>query len=110
MRPGADAVSVYVPLALRRSTENVATPPVAVLVVKPLSVPPAGPVAIAIVTVSVAVATRLPCASVICTVGAGVIGCCRPALLGCTPKRSCAAAPAEMTKPPLAGEVHRSSR
>ena len=58
--PGAVAVKVYVPVVFRMRLLNVATPPDAGAVSMLPEVKPAGPVALAIVTVEVSDVTVFP--------------------------------------------------
>ena len=84
---------------------NVATPPDAATVVVPLRVPLPGFVPIAIVIDVVLVVTKLPFASRICTVTAGVIEDPAAVFDGCVPNTSCVAAPAVILKALLVAEV-----
>ncbi len=63
---------------------KVATPPTAATVAVPDSVPPAGFVPIATVTLPVKPVTRFPSASFTLTCGAGVISAPAAVTLGCT--------------------------
>src|SRR5215468_1908401 len=76
---------------------NVATPLAAATVVVPLSVPPAGLVPMAKVTLALELTTLLP-ASSSCTVTAGVIAWAAAALVGCCRKARWVAADAVMLK------------
>src|SRR5436190_10779088 len=89
-----EATSVYAPPALSiDSPEKVATPFTGFTVVVPESVPPSGFAPSTTVTAPVALATVLPEASWIATVGA--ITAPAAVLIGCTVKVSFAAVPTE---------------
>src|SRR5437899_6652197 len=102
----ADAVRVYpVPGLLMFRFAKVATPLTAATVVVPERVPLAGLAAIASVMLVVAVVTVLPWSSETATCTAGVIASPATSLLGCTVKRSFAAAPALMLNALLVAPV-----
>ena len=85
---------------------NVATPPDAATVVVPLRVPLPGFVPIAIVIDVVLVVTKLPFASRICTVTAGVIEDPAAVFDGCVPNASFVAVPAVMLNALLVAPVN----
>src|SRR5947209_15051250 len=88
------AASVYpLPALLMERLLKVAVPLTAATVVVPLRVPLLGLVPIAIVTLAVLL-VRLPFASRICTVTAGVMDAPATVFVGCWPNTSCVAAPA----------------
>src|SRR5712692_4125476 len=87
------------------SVENVATPATAVTVTVPESAPPAGFVAIAIVTFPVKDGIALPRASCAETRMAGAIGVPAVALEGCTVNARAVAVPALMSNGVLVSPV-----
>ena len=92
------------PVLLIERLLKVATPPEAATVVVPESVPPPGLVPIATLTLAV-LEVRLPPASWICTVTAGVIVDAVCVLLGCCANASLAAAPTVMLKAELGADA-----
>src|SRR5690242_4902457 len=87
------------------SVGKLAIPPIAPTVVVPASVPPAGLVPIATVTLPAKLVTTLPNASSALTCTAGVIAAPASVLLGGTVKTSWAAAAGVMLKDLLVFEV-----
>src|SRR5690348_16983915 len=102
LKPVAAAVSVYpVPTLSTLSVLNVATPEMALTVVVPESVPLAGFVPIATVTLPVKPGTKFPCASWALTCTAGTIAWPAVAAVGCTENASWLAGPGRMLNIPL---------
>src|SRR5690242_7963840 len=99
VNPEAAAVNVYpAPALLMVRSKNVATPPTAVTGVVPLSVPPLGLLASAMLTDPVNPGTRFPSASSARTFTAGEIWCPATVVPGSVPKTSWVALPAVMLK------------